>query len=1061
MYKIKKQMESFIMNKIRNIIFILMTLIFSTTNVNADVGEEEIDCLDGEIYSLKIEEGFDKSDLKNVSGLKPCNDFLKKQDHRLNIYLDILSSKKSVQENKGLIESKYGDFDNVLSSVEEENKLSYIIDALSYLTISVISIYLIFLVFTSMSFTKGSNQSKAVLLTLTLALVSFASFNFEKGLTTLSIYLSAKLNYVIVSSSDYSSAEEVSNFSGQNKRLAVMNKSNQDLIGAMLYQTTLKRVTDNSYRQTNLMSNIEIDVDLFGNGKDTKNPTIRQYTDYENNCLNTQVLEIDNDYNLHIMDFDITKQPDVVTFEFGGETEEYNCESNHFGLQSQSMKIVSKDVELLKSFLLKEYELNDGKVGITSEIKAAMDSSLSNSVKALDTATEKGSTNTSNLTNEIELAKRAVVAARNDNTSKDLTSEGKALLKMIKRGYGSIFKYNKDDFLEPLDIVEFNTIKQQRYMFSRFFGETDDVDIINENIYKNGYYYLNEFLNETIDSAFDYECAIKDGGNFLLRKKSASTFNEIFSNKTVKKNNISVLIDGDINCYSFDKDTYQIKALGNPEEADLAKQNYEDNVNALNYLFEVYKLASIELISEDEDLKNDVLLKYLDSLDTYVQSAANSNLLFVEAQNKIYRMIERTSQSLDITIYNGHDFLKPATYFNYNRFLKNTTNVDFKTFDQRNGNKYYDLSKMFIHFNKVNKEQKEEISMAMLKNKMKDGLKSFQDADFEMMIKESLKPECPIINSDGSCEVSLYQLLNVNTKNMAESSGILFATTAATSFASGTCNAATGGGSDGFNVGSVASFSLAKLPCLAIEGTDALLTPVLRRILDGTILLTIAGVITSFIPTIVDFFITIMPIVIILPAIFSFFVVMIMEVIRNTASAIMSENEDQVFTEFTNFKGTIHVLKSTLIRLCVVLVAPALYLSLIMSKAIGGFAYNSLLNTGDSLLIFCISIVAFYTFVIVMSFYLLKMLFRMESEFLKSLEIKNEGIFTFSDRFGAAMSGFVFGQVLSSTASTTKIALMQSKFKGQKLAQDSAEKEYNNVDNPKKKTKASLSTDEE
>ncbi|MEZ9056189.1 hypothetical protein, partial [Vibrio sp. 10N.247.311.26] len=787
------------MNKIRNIIFILMTLILSTTNVNADVGEEEIDCLDGEIYSLKIEEGFDKSDLKNVSGLKPCNDFLKKQDHRLNIYLDILSSKKSVQENKGLIESKHGDFDNVLSSVEEENKLSYIIDALSYLTISVVSIYLTFLVFTSISSTKGYNMFKAVLLILTLALVSFASFNVEKGLTTLSIYLSSKLNYVIVSSSDYSSAEEVSNFSGQNKRLAVMNKSNQDLIGAMLYQTTLNRVTDNSYRQTNLMRDIEIDVDLFGNGKDTKNPTIRQYTDYETNCLNTQVLEIDNDYNLHIMDFDITKQPDVVTFEFGGETEEYNCESNHFGLQSQSMKIVSKDVELLKSFLLKEYELNDGKVGVTSEIKAAMDSSLSNSVKALDTATEKGSTNTSNLTNEIEVAKRAVVAARNDNTSKDLTSEGKALLKMIKRGYGSIFKYNKDDFLEPLDIVEFNTIKQQRYMFSRFFGETDDVDIINENIYKNGYYYLNEFLNETIDSAFDYECAIKDGGNFLLRKKSATAFNEIFSNKTVKKNNISVLIDGDINCYSFDKDTYQIKALGNPEEADLAKQNYEDNVSALNYLFEVYKLASIELISEDEDLKNDVLLKYLDSLDTYVQSAANSNLLFVEAQNKIFRMIERTSQSLDITIYNGHDFLKPATYFNYNRFLKNTTNVDFKTFDQRHGNKYYDLSKMFIHFNKVNKQQKEEISMAMLKNKMKDGLKSFQDADFEMMIKESLKPECPIINSEGSCEVSLFQLLNVNTKNMAESSGILFATTAGTSFLSGTCNAATGGGSDGFN----------------------------------------------------------------------------------------------------------------------------------------------------------------------------------------------------------------------------------------------------------------------
>ena len=83
------------MNKIRNIIFILMTLILSTANVNADVGEEEIDCLNGEIYSLKIEEGFDKSDLKNVSGLKPCNDFLKKQDHRLNIYLDILSSKKS------------------------------------------------------------------------------------------------------------------------------------------------------------------------------------------------------------------------------------------------------------------------------------------------------------------------------------------------------------------------------------------------------------------------------------------------------------------------------------------------------------------------------------------------------------------------------------------------------------------------------------------------------------------------------------------------------------------------------------------------------------------------------------------------------------------------------------------------------------------------------------------------------------------------------------------------------------------------------------------------------
>lgn len=1034
----------------------LVTLISisSFTAQAADYNEED-SCYEPKSYSALIG-NFTKSNLEEAKGLQPCGPFLRDKDKRLVMNTKLISSKEDMIYHKDRLTEMGADADIIAESMSETPFLRSIIDLMQYPFLFFISIYGVTILTGSM---MSGYSVKAAAGTLVQGMLVFALNKVTLLFTLVLIMFVGTLNFLNISLSDFESFDKIR---GTNivDNVDSFKQINKNIASSLLYNTAYNEVTGNYYTRNLIGQPEEIKADFWSLNATNKNPTLGEMLDYTRECNEDNAYhDVEHDYIMNIsfnltslIDFSLAKLPNIMTFYSGGDpTSNYSCDETHFGEQTPLLKITSQIPNAVERFFTENYAVDMGSETSFSEDFDTLFSTIVGEVnELLEKSHEQAAGTSSTVESEIKMALKAVEEAGSSGQSITETTAHDTLIKNIKSSMGNIFTYNDDLNMEALELLQLNSMMIQQFKISKLFAATEETDDVYTDKYKNGFYYLEPFLIETVEKQLAYDCALSDGDTYENRVENASSLNSQFSalNKKVSFNAI-----GGMHCYYQNEDNTFI-ATGDPLNKDELLIEVKERAKAIEILLNAYDIAALELISQQKEIFDNVLLDFLNSMDTDMRSTISTNLVLVETEQAMIQALSSIRDSVDFTYNITDDTGKPSYYFNFLRFNENAFSSGTGDVAERIELKKYNLSPMFT-----------EIYAPTLdagKNTDK-GIGELGDFDDFSVMLTTIAPLCPLVDNEGYCIASLMQINDSNLSTLTWHLGTVAAAKVAIDTGSAACNGFKNGDKNDNNV----KLSPAKMIpggqiCLLFDGLSLISDTVLKLAFNILFIGTLFTFVASYIPFIFDMIIMFMSIVYIVVPILAIYVAFFTEIIKNITIYTLSTKTEQDYNALLSLPITLSALKNMALRILVFFILVGIFVFILTDGSIGGFIFEMLRdNATGGFWALLISIVCVYFGIPYAIFKSFTILDKIERNFMAYSNMKDEGMMSSSSGFNSFVTGMISGKVLMQVKGASnhledKIKQKAGKKghdlrrkRNQKVLDEMPDTDYNNTDENK------------
>lgn len=926
----------------KHLLIILLTLASLTTNANAvSEGGGETECVPS--YQLTQKQGnMTTADIGMV--LKPCHGVL---DARAVISnLDQFATKDDIRFFKSMIKEMTHEYQMIEDAMSETNSLTLLFYYLTWISASCITIFLIVLAIASYNNNEVSKGAK-ILLIVGVALL--ASANITKIQTYATLITLGELGRMNYTESDIDTYNEVRN-ADFSKLVSASSKSNSKILTALKYNS-IQNVATNFHLKETMGGIIDIDATLLGDESNVYKPTEGEFRYYQNHCEQTNFGMTDKEFSFLIANFNFSNIPNAGHLLSGGDTSEYNC-SDHYGKLTNAISVSSRAIEATDRFMLGMFGPDMGKkLNWLDSLIASFNGTVGGANLVLEKTAEVASNGVEIIPSQIQLALDAVKSTNTEYDAKD-TDSYRALIESQKSRMGNVYENNKIEDMSAMQEVALNNIQSQLYKSASIFGHSpkdgEELDFV-EDKFAIGFYYISSFLDDTSRLVLERDCIKTDSKNYPFRVKYASYYNAIDNDTPHHTTGHYGGVSG-AHCYKYKG---KLIAGANPADLPSITKEIEQRDLALRIFMESFDQASMELIMNKKGLNDDLLVDFLNTLDTTFQSTSDSYLVLTKIKQELIQIFNAVDDSFSVKYHTEEiieDINYPATYYNFNKFYDNVYQQDLDQIAKNSGLRFFDLQDYF-----------------------NTDIKSYLDSEdskaveAEGVMQALLTPKCPVIDENGDCRANIIQILKQNYETILAVAEGLTIYKFSIDLVDGGCSTFQniGSGSGTLKMGSAKGGPWVMAFCGSMSGLDSVNEVIVSPALTIAWVLVLGTKIGLLIPAFADIFVLVISFTqfyiptIIIPLMFSF------EICRNIVFYLSDVSDKEAFNRLTDFKATIGGIKVFAWGIIGTLLATLLAIWLYTSEGLGGGISDALSKNIDAETAITVLLVYFILMIVV------------------------------------------------------------------------------------------------
>ncbi len=930
-----------------------MSLMLLTTNANADSGEIK-DCVPASQLTQKIH-NFNKIDLGNYSSFMPCSYVTNANKVIDNI--EAFATKDNVRYIKGYLINGTHRYQEIEDAVPEENHNQTFIQWCTVIFSALVAIF--FTIVSLVSFIKKETMKGSLHLVFSALLCSLI-YNFGYVLTFIFVWLDGWMNYISLQNAAFDDFEAVRN--ANFKDIAPALNQNNALLYASVQMTSVKNeATKQHLRRSLFGKRLELDATVMGDEENTNLPTFEEYNNYRKHCEQLDRAETDSDFKLHIMNLDFSYIPVVGEMHSGGDTSEWNC-SDHFGKEVITAFNHSKTPITITRFLegLIEPDMA-ADLNIVQKAKVAFDKKVGKANLLLEKVSEVASENVQLVESQLLLALAAIKDADADanNSDPQETSSYKTLEASHTMRMGDIFNFSIEG-MSSIDQITLSAVAAQQFKSATLAGykpnNGSEIDYISDK-YETGYYYLFDFVDETSRMALEKDCIRTDGYNgsgnrFNDRNEYATLYNSYTDEPLHTLGTFGG--QSETHCFKFVGD--KLVAGANPKDLKSLEKEIEQRNRAVMLWLTAMDNASTKLILDKPDLNDELLVDFLNTLDTSFQSTVDTHLVFTDLKQKLMQSFNTVADSFyaDFASDNLYqETSKPQVYFNFEKFYQNVEQQDLDSIIISKGLNHYDLSEYF-----------KDTGYAL------DELEIERKLEAKGNIAEMLRPKCPVYDSTGTkCKANTPQLVSGLTQQFLQATIYLAAFKTGATAGAEICDLTSvdvGGGMK-MSKGGLVGQGI----CAIMYGADAIDNTIVTPSLALTGAITVGLKVSSLLPSVGDLYVFFLLPLIGFVFLLVFIPLTVLLMIRNIIVLVTNYDEEDALDKLMNFDKSVKLLKSFCISILVLLLLTALFFHF-LTASYAGAIYDLFIKYFDVETIIFVQIGIVIALALAMIYYCLK-----------------------------------------------------------------------------------------
>lgn len=990
------------MNKI-----ILGLLLIFSVGVGANDQQTTItgeDCRPATEISQKFG-NFTDVDLDDETSFRVCGKLLMKEDTVLIANAKHLSTPANIMRFEKEIDymSVSGNAEKIASHMNENSLLMDVITDLSIPGFLFVSIFITAVLFA----TSGDNSGYRMngMIAIGKSLIFVLAFGFMQVTSTyLTINYVGSYRALIYNQANHKAIDKIREMS-VTELIPAVTEQTATLANAMHYYEFINVATMLDNKKKHWGSDIEIDTTMNKWGFDISNPTVGQFKEYEAECEQTDYVLVDRELNLHLKNLNYTYLANQAIFNSGGATANYNCQPN-YGKQVEVLRVSNNVPTLIKRFYLDNFAENMADdLTFKDGVSAAFSKLTGDITLEMEAAETIASQNLNSITTQMLIAEGAALEEQDANTTLTTSPSYIALKRMHQNKMGDMHTFKEIEGLDSVGNIAKETIEHMHYSYSELFGIGLGKDPIVNAKKNTGYTFIQDYIRQTALYQAEYDCALRDGENYLHRQEYAKAYNNI-SNDTKLKSAGSFGGTSKPECYRFNSNG-TITAGANPETQVEFLEMIKRRIRAVDIYMQSRTAAALELILENDDLDTQLIVDALNSISPDLYGVAKSYTALTKTRQQLVGATNTIQDAYDFVYSISYDTTKPQSFYNYARM-----------YDDPNASK-----------DKLDKD----MSKYNLDDYLSTNMIAFiqtRNADIEQ--KESSLAKmfrfiCPVIDENGNCVASLIEL-NSAANEMTFTQGMAIGYYHyGTMAVSGTCKAV----SNGIDQTVGAAFGKAKY--LNIIGTafcgfanvlEAANGVFVKPILTTTWVTYFATELASFSPAFVDlvmFFV--IPMCLVVAFIIGLFQLYIDITFGTIKYFALTDRRPEDLQEFLSLERSTKTIKSAFMILLISLVVLMVIAELLTSPQIGGALHDAFFNGYDSSPSTVQAIVRSFGVIITTAWLTLIIIFKLPIRLInQTLELTDTKGQSLSEEMSNFGMGLLTGFVMTKLAHQTKSA---------------------------------------
>ncbi len=930
-----------------------------TTNANADSGEIQ-DCIPAPQFTQKIN-NFSKVDLDSYSSFMPCSDVTNADKVIANI--EAFATKDNVKLIDGYIKNRTHRYQDIEDAMPEVNHNQTFIQWCAIIFSGFVAIF--FTIIAIVSFTKKETMKGGLHLVFAGLLCSFI-YNFAYILTFVFVWFDGWMNYISLENAAFDDFEAVRDANFEDIAPA-LNQNNALLYASIQMTSVRNEVTKQHLRKKLFGTRMTLDATIMGDESNTKWPTFEEYNDYRKHCEKLDRAETNSELKIHVMNLSFSYVPVTAEMKTGGNTSEWNC-SDHYGWEETTAFNHSKTPTTITRFLegLIEPDMATD-LNVTQEVKAAFDKKAGEANLLLEKVSEKASENVQLVESELQLALAAIKDADADENNSDpqKTSSYETLEASHTMRMGDIFNFSIDN-MSSIDQITLSAVAAQQFKNATLAGykptNGSEIDYIDDK-YEIGYYYLFQFVDETSRMALEKECIRTDGQNgsgnrYQDRDKYATLYNSYKDEPLHTLGTFGGVSEP--HCYKFVGD--KLVAGANPADLKSLEKEIEQRNRAVMLWLTAMDNASTKLILDKPELNDDLLVDFLNTLDTSFQSSVDTHLVFTDLKQKLMQSFNTVSDSFYAEFTSNalgelyKDTNQPQVYFNFEKFYTysqlhdNEGNLDLGTIITSRGLKHFDLSEYF-----------KDTAYAL------DELEIERKLEAKGNMSEMIKPICPVYDSTGKdCEANAIQIVSGLEQQFKQTTIYLAAFKIGATAGAELCKLTSVDVGGGMKMSRAGVFGQAL--CSFMYAADAIDNTIVTPTLALVGAITAGLKISLLLPSLVDLYLLFIFAIYGLVLFVVFIPLTIFLMIRNVFVLFTNYDEEDVLDKVMNFDKSVKLVKGFIISILVLLISAVLFFVL-LTGSYAGAIYDMFIKYFDVETIIFIQIAIVIALALAMIYY--------------------------------------------------------------------------------------------
>nr|WP_075498060.1 hypothetical protein [Moritella viscosa]SHO14751.1 1,4-alpha-glucan-branching enzyme [Moritella viscosa] len=989
------------MNKI-----ILGLLLIFTSVVNADDATTTItgeDCRPATEISQKFG-NFTDVDLDDETSFRVCGRLLMKEDPVLIANAKHLSTPANIMYFEDEIDymSVSGNAEKIASHMNENSLLMDVITDLSIPGFLFVAIFITAVLFA----TSGDNSGYRMngMISIGKSLIFIFAFGFMQVTSTyLTINYVASYRALIYNQANHKAIDKIREMS-VTELIPAVTEQTATLANAMHYYEFINVATMLDNKAKHWGSDIEIDTTMNKWGFDISNPTVGQFKEYEAECEQTDYVLVDRELNLHLKNLNYTYLANQAIFNSGGATANYNCQPN-YGKQVEVLRVSNNVPTLIKRFYLDNFAENMADdLTFKDGVSAAFSKLTGDITLEMEAAETIASQNLNSITTQMLIAEGAALEEQDANTTLTTSPSYNALKRMHQNKMGDMHTFKEIEGLDSVGNIAKETIEHMHYSYSELFGIGLEKDPIVNAKKSIGYTFIQNYVRQTALYQAEYDCALRDGENYLHRQEYAKAYNNI-SNDTKLKSAGSFGGTSKPECYRFNSNG-TITAGANPETQVEFLEMIKRRIRAVDIYMQSRTAAALELILENDDLDTQLIVDALNSISPDLYGVAKSYTALTKTRQQLVGATNTIQDAYDFVYSISYDTTKPQSFYNYARMYKDANaSKDKLDKDMSKYNLGDYLSTNIIAFNKSKNADLEE----------KEG-----------SLAKMLRFNCPVIDENGNCVASLIELNSSANEMMLTQALTISGYYYGTALFDQGCETASKGVDQtvGATFGKAKYFTPMGIACVFIDVLDAANGVFVKPVMTTSWVAWAATELASFAPAFVDlvmFFV--IPMCLVVAFIIGLFQLYIDITFGTIKYFALTDRRPEDLQEFLSLERSTKTIKSAFMILLISLVVLMVIAELLTSPQIGGALHDAFFNGYESSPSIVNSIVRSLGVIITTAWLTLIIIFKLPIRLInQTLELTDTKGQSLSEEMSNFGMGLLTGFVMTKLAHQTKSA---------------------------------------